>query len=228
MLGILIELIVSWVLVWFFERKNLSVLGLKPSRERSKDLIFGIAASASISAIYYLSIAYLSGGKWTINEQFSLQSFFRGAWWTMESVLFEELIFRGVLLYIAIIKLGMKLGCIISAVSFGIYHWFSYNVLGDAGQMAITLVVTGIAGLMFAFAFALSKSLYLPIGLHYGYNLISIVIFSNGPLGQQALTLKDANQLGSLLSTGFFFYQLLALPLIVLWYLRAERQPKAT
>ena len=228
MLGIVVQLIVSWLLIWLVERKNLSVLGLMPSGERTKDLIFGVVTSASLSTIYYLSLGYLSGGSWTVNDSFSLQSFFSGAWWTLKSVLFEELIFRGVLLYIAITRLGIKWACIISAASFGIYHWFSYNIVGNPGQMAVTFILTGIAGLMFAYSFAMSRSLYLPVGLHYGYNFISIVIFSSGPLGEQALTLKDGSRIGEPLSIVFLLYQVLALPLIVLWYLSARRQTKTT
>jgi len=228
MLGILIELIVSWMLMWLFEKKHLSALGFLPSPERLRDLVFGLAASAIIPTIYYLLIGYMSGGNWIINEQFSLQLFFSGAWWTMKSVLFEELIFRGALLYIAISKVGIKWACIISAASFGIYHWFSFNILGDPGQMVMIFFVTGIGGLMFAYAFAVTKSLYLPIGLHYGYNFISTVIFSNGPLGEQALILENGSQVGAILSTGFFLFQVLALPLIVVWYLKTRRQPNVT
>jgi uncharacterized protein len=224
MLGIVVELIVSWMLIWLFERKDLSVLGLTPSKERGANFVFGIVAAAGTYAIYYLAVGYITGGNWTANEKVGFQSFLNGSWWTLKSVLFEELIFRGALLYIAIRKLGLTIACFISAICFGVYHWFSYNVFGDPGQMAITFFLTGIAGLMLAFAFAVSKSLYLPIGLHYGYNLVSIVIFSNGPLGEQALILKDAGQVGGLLSLAFFLYQMLALPLVVLWYLRARKE----
>lgn len=228
MLGILIELIISWLLIRFFEKKNLSVLGLVPSKERGKDLIIGIVVSAFIATAYYLAIGFFSGGSWTINEGFSHQTLLSSAWWTLRSVLFEELIFRGALLYIAINRLGIKWACILSAASFGIYHWFSYDLFGNPAQMAITFVVTGIAGLMFAYAFAVSRSLYLPLGLHFGYNFISVVIFSNGPLGEQALILINGSKLEGALSLVVFLYQALALPLIVLCYLIVRRRPKAT
>jgi len=224
MLGIVVALIISWLLIWFFERRNLSVLGFFPSGERSKDLFFGLVASSIISAIYYLSIGYVSGGKWTVNELFSMQSFFSGAWWTLKSVLFEELIFRGVLLYIAIRKLGLTIGCVVSAICFGAYHWFSYNVFGDVVQMLFIFLVTGIAGLMFAFAFGVTRSLYLPIALHYGYNFTSYLVFSNGPLGNQLFIMQNGSQTSGILSITASIFQLLALPLIVLWYLKRLRK----
>ena len=220
MLGIVVELIISWLLLRYLERTDLSVLGIVPSKKRIGNLVFGIIASAVTCAIYYLAIGYLAGGNWKINAGFSFQSFLTGSWWSLKSVLFEELIFRGALLYILIRRLGLTAGCSISAVCFGVYHWFSYNVFGDILQMVIILVITGIAGLMFAFSFGLTKSLYLPIGLHYGWNSISTVIFSNGPLGEQLLILEGAVKVSGPFSTGLTIFQVVALPLIVIWYLR--------
>jgi len=220
MLGIVVELIVSWILIWLFERKNLSVLGLIPSKERVENFIFGIVAAAGTCFIYYLAVGYITGGNWTANEKFGFQSFLNGSWWTLKSVLFEELIFRGSLLYIAIRKLGLTIGCVISAISFGIYHWFSYNIFGDVVQMLFIFLVTGIAGLMFAFAFGVTRSLYLPIALHYAYNFTAYVIFSNGPLGEQLLIMQNGIQTSGILSMAASAFHLLALPLIVFWYLR--------
>lgn len=119
--------------------------------------------------------------------------------------------------------LGIKVACIISAVAFGIYHWFSYGVFGEPMQMIYVFIITGIGGLMFAYAFALTKSLYLPIGLHLGWNLATIVIFSQGPLGEQLLIGSNGQKLGGILSVLFFLYQILVLPLITYWYLKRQK-----
>ncbi|WP_189603592.1 hypothetical protein [Salinimicrobium marinum] len=39
-------------------------------------------------------------------------------------------------------------------------------------------------------------SLYLPIGLHFGWNLVTITIFSQGPSGDQLLISSTENTLG--------------------------------
>lgn len=191
-----------------------------PSKKRIENLVFGILASAITCCIYFVAVAFVTGGNWTRNVAFSFESFFYGSWWTLKSVLFEELIFRGALLYILIDKIGLRAACFISAFCFGIYHWFSYNAFGDVFQMLMILILTGVAGIMFAFSFAVTKSLYLPIGLHYGWNYVSTVIFSNGPLGEQLFTLKDASESSGMLSIVVSGFQLLVLPLIVFWYLR--------
>lgn len=139
---------------------------------------------------------------------------------TLKSVLFEELIFRGALLYIAIKKLGIKKGCFLSSVCFGTYHWFSYNAFGNPVQMVIIFLTTTIFGLMLAFAFAKTKSLYLPVGLHFGWNLFNIVVFSNGPLGQQIFIKTNENHPQGFLSLFVFQFQVFALPLFTYLYFK--------
>ncbi|NNK76373.1 MAG: CPBP family intramembrane metalloprotease, partial [Maribacter sp.] len=79
--------------------------------------------------------------------------------------MFEELIFRGAILYILIKKIGVNWACIISAIAFGIYHWFSYQMFGRGMiPMIYVFLLTGAAGWMFAYAFARTRSIYAPLG----------------------------------------------------------------
>jgi len=95
--------------------------------------------------------------------------------------------------------------------------------------MIFVFIMTGIAGIMFAFAFAKTKSLYLPFGLHFGWNLVTTVVFSSGPLKQQIFIRENENRPEGILSLVIFLFQLFALPLINYWYLkRLERKPLET
>lgn len=223
MIGIIIILLVSWLLLWLFNRNSLAVLGIIPSKKLIIDLLVGFIASVIASSIYFLSIIGLTKTVLTFNNQFTVIKFFNSCWWMLKSVLFEEFIFRGALLYILIQKIGIKWACILSAVAFGIYHWFSYSVLGNPVQMIFIFIITGIGGLMFAYAFAVTKSLYLPIGLHFGWNLVSVVVFSQGPLGQQLLIVDNEEKLSGAVSILFFLFQVLALPAFTYWYLSRRR-----
>ena len=73
---------------------------------------------------------------------------------------------------------------------------------------------------MFAYAFAKTKSMYAPLGLHFGWIVISIVVFSEGPLGK---TWFYPNGAGAELSGWeqllFFLWQTLIVPGLVSWYL---------
>jgi membrane protease YdiL (CAAX protease family) len=228
MLGILVELLVSWLILWLVERKNLSALGLSPSKKLARDFLMGLFVSALVCSVYFFSIVKMSGTDLEVNQRFSFMDFLSGTWWTLKSVLTEELAFRGALLYIAIRRFGITIACILSAVAFGIYHWFSYGVLGDPMNMTVIFIVTAIGGLMFAYAFAITKSLCLPIGLHLGWNLVTVVVFSQGPLGRQLLITSNEQKLTGILSLIFFLFQLSALPIFTYLYLRRRREGIST
>lgn len=220
MIGILVELIISWLLLWLISRKNLSVLGFTPTKGRVTNLGVGLLIAASCCTLYQLMTTGFINNGWVVNKQVTGQIILENTRWTIVSVLYEELIFRGALLYIAIEKLNVKKACILSAVGFGIYHWFTFNVLGNPFLMIITFLMTAIAGLSWAYAFAKTNSLYLPIGLHFGWNFISTVVFSNGNNGQAILVRANENQLQGLLSLVVFLFQVFALTLLTFWYLR--------
>lgn len=215
MLGILILLIISWVSLRLGGEK-LNTIGLLPNRRRSYEFVVGFLFSVFIAVIYYVLIIIVLKAEVRVNESYSVPEFLKSSWWTLRSVLYEELLFRGALLFLAMKYFGVLRGVFLSAAVFGIYHWFSYNVFGDIPPMIHTFLITGIGGFAFAFAFAKTKSLYLPIGLHFGWNLITITIFSQGPLVDQLLTSTTDNTLGGWWSLIFFIYQIALLPLITI------------
>lgn len=220
MLGLIVELIISWLLLWIFYKRNLLVLGIVPIKSRLFNLFFGLLIAVACCTVYHLSFTVFANYNWTLNNEFTGQTLLSSSWWTLNSVLYEELIFRGALLYILIKKLGVRTACITSAISFGVYHWFTSGAMGNPLQMTFVFLMTGIWGTMFAITFAKTKSLYLPIGLHFGWNFISTVIFSQGPLGNQLLIGRGVQKLGGALSVTVFLFQLFAVPLITFWYLK--------
>ena len=96
-------------------------------------------------------------------------------------------VFRGYLLYQAIRFLGSRRAVWLDAAAFGIYHWFSYNAFGNPIAMTYIFVLTGAYGYMWALAFAVTGSIAAPIGLHLGWNVVSYLVFSAGPLGRGIL-----------------------------------------
>lgn len=227
MIGIIIELIISWLLLRFIAKKNLSVLGFKPLPTRLIQWSAGFLLAAGICSLYHImTTAFIHNG-WILNKSLTLSAAFISLWWVIKSVLFEELLFRGALLYLAIEKWGITKACLFSAACFGIYHWFSYNALGNPFQMGIIFLMTAIFGYMLAISFAKTKSLYLPIGLHLGWNLFNIVVFSNGPLGKQLLIKMNESHLEGIPSLLVFLFQIVALPLLMYGYFKfsSSRKP---
>ncbi len=187
MLGIIVQLLISWLLIWLFEKGNLGVLGFYPTRKRLLGFVLFFIVTALCSSSDFFMRMLFAKQEWELNPKFNASLILTGIWWNVKSVLFEELIFRGVLLYILIKKLGATKGIIISAIAFGIYHWYSHEVIGQPLQMLITFLTTGLMGLVYAYGYAKTFSLYIPIAIHLGWNLIRSVVFSQTVIGGQLL-----------------------------------------
>ena len=203
MLGILIQLLISWLIIWFFEKGNLGVLGFYPTKKRLLGFVLFFVVTALCCSSDFFMRMFFAKQQWQLNPKLTANLILTGVWWNIKSVLFEELIFRGVLLYILIKKLGQAKGIIISAIAFGIYHWFSHGVIGNPAQMAITFLITGTMGLVYAYGYAKTFSLYVPSAIHLGWNLTTSVIFSNSVIGDQLFTqVKPVPEV----QVGYFIY----------------------
>jgi membrane protease YdiL (CAAX protease family) len=221
MLGVIVVFILSWLLLWFFSREHITALGITPTGQRLKEFSFGLIIMAILCTINLVWQSYFKGFTYAINPEYGIRDGMHGTWWTFKAALFEELIFRGAILYLLIKKIGVVRACIIASIAFGIYHWFSYNIFGRGIiPMIYVFLVTGAGGWMFAYAFAKTKSLYAPLGLHFGWIVISIVFLSSGPLGD-SLFIPDAEgvEMGGWVQLFFFLFQAVIIPGMVTWYL---------
>ncbi|HKC37242.1 MAG TPA: CPBP family intramembrane glutamic endopeptidase [Chitinophagaceae bacterium] len=183
MLGIFVQLALSWLIIWLFEKGNLSFLGLRPTKQRLFDFVLFLLVTAICCSTGFFMRMYFANEPWEINPALNAKLVLEGIWWNIKSVMFEELIFRGVVFYILIKKLGALRAIIISAIAFGIYHWFSFGVFGNIQQMIIIFFITGIMGLLYAYGYAKTFSLYIPIAIHFGWNFTHGFVFSEGNIG---------------------------------------------
>lgn len=213
MIGILVQLAISWALVWFFEKKDLSVLGLQPNKRRLIDFGALFIVTAVICSLGFVLKMYFGNQEWRLNPQLSLGLVSSGIWWNIKSVLFEELIFRGVMLYWLLKKLGARNATLLSAAGFGIYHWFSFGVLGNPMQMVMVFFITGIMGLLLAYGYTKSLSLYAPIGIHLGWNFTQIFVFSQGPIGNGIFLPTSAEEFRT--NSYVIFFVVIFLPIVL-------------
>lgn len=181
-----ILLFVTWALLRL-ERKNLNVIGINKPGIRLKQFTIAFLVTAVCASLQQLLLAIATGNNWTINPEINLNILLEGLRFNINTILYEELLFRGYLLYQAIRWLGGMRGCLLSAVFFGIYHWFSYGAFGNPVAMTFIFIQTGFFGLLLSYSFRHTGSIAAPIGLHFGWNFMSYSIFSAGPLGAQLL-----------------------------------------
>jgi len=220
MIGILVAIAISWLLLYLIKKKNILALGLLPIAKRLQQFSIGFLITAILCVLVQYLEAYLKSSDWIFNENITNGIILKSFWWDFKSVLTEELIFRGAILYILIQKIGSPKSILISAIAFGIYHWFSFGVLGNMMAMILVFIGTGLMGYAWAWAFSKTKSIMLPFGLHLGWNFIHNTIFSKGPLGELVLLSKDGIELTDWTSLLNFTSGLIFVPIIVLIYIR--------
>lgn len=221
MLGVLVVFVLCWLLLWLFRKEHITVLGIIPNARRLGEFSIGLIFMALFCVINLLGQSYFQEINYIRNPDYGFWESLDGIWWTFKASLFEELIFRGAILFILIKKFGINWACIISAIAFGIYHWFSYQMFGRGLiPMIYVFLLTGAGGWMFAYAFAKTKSLYAPLGLHFGWIVVSIVVFSAGPLGNSLFVIDgEPVELGGWEQLLFFLWQAVIIPGIITWFL---------
>ncbi|MCO1654100.1 CPBP family intramembrane glutamic endopeptidase [Pseudonocardia humida] len=110
----------------------------------------------------------------------------------------EELLFRGVLFRIVEGWTGTWIALVLTSALFGASHLFNPNA-GLWGAVAIAIE----AGGMLTAAFIATRTLWLPIGLHFGWNLAAGALFSTEVSGNDTPQgLLDATMSGPAILTG--------------------------
>jgi uncharacterized protein len=189
MLQLIGLLAISWLLIWLFEKGNLSVLGLTPTKDRLKYFTILFIVSAVLSATAFLLRMYFAKEEYTISQSLTTKSVLIETWYQFRTVLTEELLCRGALLYILIKKIGQTKAVIISSIIFAVLHWINAGVWGNLTQMIIVFTFTFAMGLLLAYSYARTFSLITPFAIHYGWNLTQNYIFPDTATGNHIFTL---------------------------------------
>ncbi len=189
MIQIIGLLLVSWLIIWWHEKGNLSVLGFQPTLKRTGYFFLLLFVSILISASTYLLRMYFAEEQYTVNTSMNAQLFFQESWFQIRSVLTEELLCRGVLLYIMIRQLGTRKAIVLSSLIFALLHWFNSGVWGNLPQMAMVFVFTFAMGLLLAYAFTQSKSILLPFAIHLGWNWVQNFVFPDNAAAHSVFVL---------------------------------------
>jgi len=224
MIGILVQLLISWVLLRLIEKKNLIAIGIELSSQRLKYLCVGLLFPILYYSILFIVLSYIGKNPYHLNNNYTPTNFLEAIWYVFKSVAFETLIFQGALLFILINYLGSTKAILISAVSFGIYHWFSWNLFGQLSAMIITFLTTGVMGYLWAVAFDKTKSIYLPFALHFGSNFTSMILFSKDKnIGHQLFIqtyTADPYSPGTMISILLLLCYFIGFPILLFFYLR--------
>jgi membrane protease YdiL (CAAX protease family) len=112
----------------------------------------------------------------------------------------EELVFRGAVYRLLEKGFGTLVAIILSGALFGALHAFN-----PGATVVSSLAIAFEAGILLAAAYVVTRSLWLPIGLHFGWNFTEGGIFSAAVSGGHSHGLINTAFVGSSLITGGAF-----------------------
>lgn len=185
MLGLLVIIVVSWGLLHFAENKNIEALGVIPYGNRIVQFLIGLVFIMLVTLLNIYIETNVLKIDWQLQTSINYNQIFDVFIYHIISALTEDLVFRGAILYILISRLGAKWGVLISALFFGVYHVFSYDMT-EARIIPIlyVILITGFTGYVWAYTFYKTKSILLALGFHLGINLMNTFFFESQPYGE--------------------------------------------
>lgn len=161
----------------FFDRRSLASLGLIITPRSALDVLMGILiAGAMMGLIYVLewSLGWLKFEAFAWQVQPISQVLIEASLWLLVFVAVgwqEELLARGYWLQNLADGINLFWGVLVSSVFFALGHLMNPNVSLNA---ILGLVL---AGMFLAFGYLCTRQLWLPIGLHIGWNFFEGTVF---------------------------------------------------
>jgi membrane protease YdiL (CAAX protease family) len=189
----------------WLDRRSFSSLGLKWNTQAGQDVLFGIVLTALMMGLIFLAewaFGWLEfdGFAWQVMPTWELtRSLFI---WGMVFLFvgwYEELLSRGYHLQNLADGINMPAAVLISSSVFAALHIFnpSASWISTLGILA--------AGLFLAFGYLRTKQLWLPIGLHIGWNFFEGPVFGFPVSGLETIRLLQHRAVGPELLTGGAF-----------------------
>ncbi|MEE9572822.1 MAG: type II CAAX endopeptidase family protein [Candidatus Neomarinimicrobiota bacterium] len=219
---ILIMTISVWISRKYLDKKSLISLGIKLNKRGIFDLFFGFTLSGIMIVIIYfllLMLGYLSIENIGYNAGVlssiitilvSLFSIGFAVAWS------EELVFRGYLLQNLTEGIGIKWAAVLSSIFFGLAHMLNPNASVLAGILITILTFLLVVGWL------RTGQLWVPIGLHAGWNFFMGPVFGFPVSGHSAEGLVNNTIIGPEWITGGEFGPeggIIVLPVILVGFI---------
>lgn len=205
-LGNLIVLTLSiYIARRWLDKRSLSSLGLKLDKKVWIDLFAGIAITFLMMGFIFLvewALGWITfeGFAWQTESASSVTLNLLGILFAFTLVGWnEELLSRGYQLQNLADGINLRWGILISSAIFGLLH------LGNPNATLLSAAGIFLAGLFLAYGYTSTRQLWLPIGLHIGWNFFEGVIFGFPVSGLDLYRLTHISVNGPELWTGGAF-----------------------
>lgn len=187
----------------YVDKESLTSLGLHFNKLAFLDVIIGVVIGALIMTGMYFTLLYsglikFEGFSWwmgSVGADLNFRTtgiyvmlgmilqFTIVAWW-------EEITFRGIFLQNISKGLGRTWGVILSTIIFGLIH------LGNPDATVLSTALIMVVTLQLVYAYLKSGQLWLPIGLHLGWNFFQASIFGFSSSGRSSPTMLTQSPIG--------------------------------
>ena len=151
-----------------FDRRPFTDIGLQTGRPSALNFVTGILFGGGAAALMLLAPLLAGTGHLVLRENSSFAwpslVFFLAALWFAAAG--EEMIFRGYAFQLLIEKMGPYATVLPVGVIFGLTH------MSNPHSSALAVFNTVLWGILLGYAFLRSHDLWLPLGLHFGWNAV--------------------------------------------------------
>jgi membrane protease YdiL (CAAX protease family) len=185
-------LLIYWLFVRWMEHRPVSELSLRRAPLAiPAGVLIGLGLfSATIAILSLMGVAH-------VGNFVPGQALLAAINMAILSAIGEEIIFRGVVFRIFEEMFGTVVALMVSAGFFGLIH------MGNHGATVMSGVAIALeAGLLLAVSYAVVRNLWLPIGLHFGWNFAESGIFGSVVSGNAFKGLFSTTLTGPDLLTG--------------------------
>ena len=172
----------------------------RSARELSSFRVSLLPLGTLVGLVWFaLLIAMLyAGGHYQINRITFPDRLFSAVVFAIGTAIWEEVTFRGLLFRITEETFGTWVGVAVSAVAFGALHGLNPNA-----SLAASVAIVLESGILLGAAYFATRTLWLPIGLHFGWNFTEDFIFGVRMSGHAARpAIVDGTLTGSPFWTG--------------------------
>ena len=164
--GLLAALFANWLALRIYENRRLVELGLWWNRSSGENLALGLLGGAGSACLVLAPplVARVARFAPTPAEGPGWDTFLFLTILLAAGAAGEELFFRGYGFQILLATLGPYATIVPVGVIFALLHGANPNITG------LAMANTAVFGIVFGYAYLRSRDLWLPIGLHFGWN----------------------------------------------------------
>jgi len=166
------------ITVRIYERGQLSALGLGWGHTSSREFLLGVGSGAAGACLVLL--LPVAAGAASFEKVPASEHIWASLAFVSLVLLFgafgEEMLFHGYAFQLLIRRLGAFATILPAAVIFGLAH------IGNPGSNLLGIGNTILWGVLFGYAYLRTSALWLPIGLHFGWN-VALTLFGENLSG---------------------------------------------